>query len=235
MSLGSIVVPATTEQGDTTMTTTTSRTTTSRTPTHVALHPLLDERRSPRSFDPDHHLDDDSLHSLLEAARWAPSSMNRQPWRLVVARRGTAAHRTVMATLNDGNRRWAGDASALVVAIAERSRDGQPIPTADYDLGLAIAQLTVQAHAMGLHVHQMGGFDAQAARDVVGLPDDLAPVVVVAVGRRDDPERLPDDLRERETAPRVRRPLAETVLAVDGQPWGDERDAAHMRGARRVA
>jgi nitroreductase len=199
-------------------------TTTGRTRTSVALHPLLNERRSPRSFDPDHHLDDDALHALLEAARWAPSSMNRQPWRLVVARRGTDAHDALMRTLNEGNRRWAGNASALVVAIAERSRDGQPIGTAEYDLGLAIAQLTVQAQAMGLHVHQMGGFDTSHAHRLLGLTDDLAPVVVVAVGHRDDPERLPDDLRERETAPRVRRPLAETVLAVDGHQWRDERD-----------
>jgi nitroreductase len=120
------------------------------------LHPLIADRHSPRSFDPVHELDDASLAALLEAARWAPSAMNHQPWRLVVARRGTDAHAEVFHTLMPGNQRWAGDAAALVVAIAEHSRDGYPIETAQYDLGLAVAQMTTQAQAMGLHVHQMG-------------------------------------------------------------------------------
>ena len=188
------------------------------------LHPLIADRHSPRSFDPAHELDDASLGMLLEAARWAPSAMNHQPWRLVVARRGTAAHADVFATLMPGNQRWAGDASVLVVAIAESSRAGAPIVTAQYDLGLAMAQMTTQAQAMGLHVHQMGGFDKAAAGQVLGLGDDLVPVVVAAVGRRDAPDRLPDDLRARETAPRSRRPLAETVLAVDGRRWAQAQD-----------
>lgn len=196
-------------------------TTTPDADTSVDVHPLIAQRHSPRSFDPSHELDDATLTSLLEAARWAPSSMNRQPWRLVVARRGTSAHEALLGTLNEGNRRWAVHASALVVAVAERVRDGEPIGTADYDLGLAMAQLTVQAQSRGLHVHQMGGFDPQAARHLLGLGADLAPVVVLAVGRRDVPDRLPADLRQRETAPRSRRPLRETVLAVDGLPWDD--------------
>lgn len=193
------------------------------------MHALLDERVSPRSFDPDHVLDDADVAALLEAARWAPSSMNKQPWRFVVARRGSQAHADVVAALMPGNATWAPDASALVVALAERTRDGAPIPTADYDLGLAVMQMTVQAHAHGLHVHQMGGFDAAAMREVLDVGHELAPVVVVAIGKRDRPERLPDDLRRREVAPRARRPLAETVLAVDGQPWratGDRASAA---------
>lgn len=189
------------------------------------LHPLIADRHSPRSFDPVHELDDASLAALLEAARWAPSAMNHQPWRLVVARRGTDAHAEVFHTLMPGNQRWAGDAAALVVAIAEHSRDGYPIETAQYDLGLAVAQMTTQAQAMGLHVHQMGGFDKTAARQVLGLSDDLVPVVVVAVGRRDVPDRLPDDLRSRETAPRGRRSLDQTVLSVDGRRWAEAQDA----------
>jgi nitroreductase len=188
------------------------------------LHPLIADRHSPRSFDPAHELDDTSLVALLEAARWAPSAMNQQPWRLVVARRDTPAHTEVFQMLLPGNQRWAGDASALVVAIAERSRAGEALATAQYDLGLAIAQMTTQAQAMGLHVHQMGGFDKAAAGDLLGLADGLVPVVVVAVGRRDVPERLPDDLRQRETAPRHRRPLAETVLSVDGHRWAESGD-----------
>ena len=183
------------------------------------LHPLLSDRLSPRSFDPSHEVDDATLLTLLEAARWAPSSMNRQPWRFVVARRGTTPHTEVMAALNEGNRVWAGDASLLVVAIAERNRDGVALTTADYDLGLSVAQLGVQAHALDLHAHQMGGFDAAVLRRTLELDESLDPVVVVALGRRDVAHRLPEHLRERETAARTRRPLADLVLSVDGLPW----------------
>lgn len=190
--------------------------------TTPGLHPVLADRSSPRSYDPDHAVSNAELRSVLEAARWAPSSMNRQPWRFVVARRGSQVHGLVMESLAAGNQVWAKDASVLVVAIAERSRDGRPIGTADYDLGLAVAQLAFQAHSQGLHAHQMGGFDHGMLTDVLGLDPDLAPVVVVALGRRDHHDRLPDDLRRREIAPRVRRPLSETVLVVDdrtGAEW----------------
>lgn len=195
-------------------------------PATVDLHTLVAQRVSPRSFDPGHEMDDATLLALLEAARWAPSSMNAQPWRFAAARRGTPLHAQVMAALHPGNQVWAGDASVLVVAIAERERDGRPVPTAHYDLGLAVAQLTMQAHAAGLHAHQMGGFDAAALAGPLGLDASLSPVVVVAIGLRDEPHRLPEHLRVRETAPRVRRSLDEVVLTVDGQPVGSRRDTA---------
>lgn len=190
------------------------------------LHELLAARVSPRSFDPGHEVDDATLLSLLEAARWAPSSMNAQPWRFAAARRGTSLHAQVMAVLDPGNQVWAGDASVLVVAIAESERDGAPVATAHYDLGLAVAQLTMQAQAVGLHAHQMGGFDGDALADLLGLEPSLSPVVVVAVGLRDEPDRLPEQLRTRETAPRVRRRLDEVVLTVDGAPLGSRLDSA---------
>lgn len=202
--------------------------------TTTGLHPVLADRSSPRSYDPEHSLSDTELRAVLEAARWAPSSMNRQPWRFVVARRGSQVHEVVMASLAAGNQVWAKDASALVVAIAERTRDGRPIGTADYDLGLAVAQLSLQAHAQGLHAHQMGGFDHGFLADVLGLDPELAPVVVVALGRRDHHDRLPEELRRRETAPRVRRPLSETVLVVDdrtGADWLSEGSASRDAGA----
>lgn len=191
------------------------------------LHPLLVDRSSPRSFDTGHDLADDQLAALLEAARWAPSSMNHQPWRFAVSRRGTTLHERIVDALMPGNAAWAHTASALVVAIAERTRDGRRIATADYDLGLSVMQMTVQAHALGLHVHQMGGFDHEAVSRTLGLEDALAPVVVIAVGRRDVPERLPEHLRSREVAPRTRRGLDETLLAVDdvaGAEWLRSRD-----------
>jgi nitroreductase len=191
----------------------------------MALHPLLAQRASTRAFDETHELDDATLTALLDAARWAPSSMNRQPWRFAVARRGTALHAQVLATLHGGNRRWAGDAAAVVVALAERQRDGLPLGSADYDLGLAVAQLTVQASSLGLATHQMGGFDHAAMTLLLQPGEGLHPVVVVAVGRPGDPGRLPADLREREDAPRERRPLEQIVLAWD-DTTSEQGDAA---------
>jgi nitroreductase len=190
----------------------------------MSLHPLLAQRTSTRAFDPTHEVDDVTLVALLDAARWAPSSMNRQPWRFAVARRGTALHGQVLTTLHGGNRRWAADAAALVVALAERQRDGLALGSADYDLGLAVAQLTVQASALGLATHQMGGFDHPALTRLLQPGEGVHPVVVVAVGSAGDPSRLPADLREREHAPRKRRPLEQTVLAWDDGPA--ERDDA---------
>ncbi len=101
------------------------------------------------------------------------------------------------------------------MALAERQRDGLPLGSADYDLGLAVAQLTVQASALGLATHQMGGFDHTTMTGLLQPGEGLHPVVVVAVGRAGDPQQLPADLREREDAPRERRPLEHTVLAWD--------------------
>lgn len=187
----------------------------------MTLHPVLAERTSTRAFDRSATLDDTTVLSLLEAARWAPSSMNRQPWRFAVARRGTALHAQVLATLHGGNRRWAGDAGALLVALAERQRDGLRLGSADYDLGLAVGQLTVQAHALGLAVHQMGGFDHAALTRLLRPADGLHPVVVVAVGTAADPAHLPADLQERERSPRERRPLDQTVLVWDDEAADD--------------
>jgi nitroreductase len=182
------------------------------------LHPLLAQRWSPRAFDPDAVLDDVALGALLEAARWAPSSMNHQPWRFVVARRGDAVHATVLERLAPANQRWARHAAALVVAVAEVERDGHHLGSARYDLGLAVAQLVLQATADGLATHQMGGFDHAGLHSDLAMPAGFVPVVVVAVGPAGDPAGLDEDLKTRERAPRHRRPLAETAFAAWGVP-----------------
>ncbi|MFN8074182.1 MAG: nitroreductase family protein [Kineosporiaceae bacterium] len=183
------------------------------------VHDLLAERWSPRSFDPDAVLDDATLVRLLEAARWAASAMNAQPWRFLVARRGTEAHARLFATLAGTNQLWAGDASVLVLAVADtQDAEGNPWHYAAYDTGQAVAQLTVQAHADGLAVHQMGGFDRDAVAEAFSLPERLVPQVVVAVGTPSTPERLPDFLAERETAPRQRRELADLLLNPEDLP-----------------
>src|ERR1700749_2369380 len=176
--------------------------------TTVPVHPLLAERWSPRGFDQAHDLADDRLTALLEAARWAPSAANSQPWRFAVARRGEEAHARLFAALAPGNQAWAGAASALILVAARTAgEEGQPQPFALYDTGLAVAALVPQAQADGLAVHQMGGFATAAVRSEFSLDDSLTPVVVIAVGLPDAGADLPAPLAARETAPRTRHPL----------------------------
>lgn len=185
----------------------------SHSPPGITLHPLLANRRSPRAFDPTAEVTSQELAALLEAARWAPSSFNSQPWRFVVGRRDDDTHKRIFATLVPHNQRWAGRAAVLLVgAHLTRTEQGHELGFAAYDLGQAVAHLTMQAAALGLHVHQMAGFDAAALHQELSLPEQVRAKVVVSVGRRDDPDRLPEDLREREHAPRERMRVADLLL-----------------------
>ena len=177
--------------------------------------PILDvlaERWSTRVFDAATPIDESALASALEAARWAPSANNSQPWRFVVARRGSDAHRTIIEALIGFNQSWASDAAAFVVFATTTSSEGKPLVWAAYDAGQAAAYFTVQAHAAGLHTHQMGGFDRDAIAEAFGFGEGLAAVTVMAVGALGDVDAAPEALRERELAPRTRRPVADSVL-----------------------
>jgi nitroreductase len=188
--------------------------------TAVPVHPLLAERWSPRGFDLAHEIGDEALAALLEAARWAPSAQNSQPWRFLVTRRGEPAHDRLYAALAPGNQAWAGAASALILVAARTAGDdGRPQPWALYDTGQAVAALVTQAQADGLSVHQMGGFDTGAVRTGFGLGEHLTPVVVLAIGRHDTEAGLPEPLAAREAAPRTRRPLGDLLLPASvGHP-----------------
>lgn len=176
---------------------------------------ILAERWSPRAFAADETVDETRLASALEAARWAPSANNSQPWRFVVARRGTPAHARIHDALVGFNQAWAGDAAVLIVAVAETAdADGKPRGFAAYDLGQAVAHLSVQAHHDGLHVHQMGGFDHDALRTAFALDARFEPLTVIALGPIGDPATLPDVLQQREAAPRERRPLSDSLIAA---------------------
>jgi nitroreductase len=179
-------------------------------------HPVLDilaERWSPRAYDATTPIDEDKLATALEAARWTPSANNVQPWRFIVARRGTALHAQIVDSLMGFNQAWAVNAAVLIVAVAETAtEDGTPITHALYDLGQAVAHFSVQAHHDGLHVHQMSGFDPEVVREFADLEPRFTAVTVFAVGEFGDVEALPEVLQQRETAPRVRRPIAETVI-----------------------
>jgi len=178
----------------------------------AAIHPLLAERWSPRAFTPD-AVSEAALTAMLQAARWAPSAANTQPWRFSVVRNGEPAFADVVAGLAPGNQVWAQHAPVLLVAIAQVERDGRDVSLyGAYDLGQAVAHLSVQAHAEGLHVHQMGGFDHDAVAAALAVPAGFRPLTVVAIGRVGDPATLPDGYRERETAPRTRLDLSEIVV-----------------------
>jgi nitroreductase len=176
--------------------------------TAVPLHPVLATRWSPHGFDRDHDITDEQVTALLEAARWAPSANNSQPWRFLVARRDEAAFGTLTALLADGNRAWAAHAGALVLVAAQTVDEaGRERRWAHYDTGQAVAALTVQAQAEGLAVHQMGGFDAAAAHATFGMDPSVTPLVVAAIGRHDPEAPLPEHLTARERAPRTRDPI----------------------------
>jgi nitroreductase len=183
--------------------------------TTTSLHPVLAGRWSPRGFDRSHRLSDVQLAAVLEAARWAPSASNSQPWRFLVTRRGDADFDRLAARLAAGNRSWARHASALILVATETvDETGRRRPWAWYDAGQAVAGLTVQAQVEGLAVHQMGGFDADAAARTFRLEETTAPVVVLALGRHDPLAELPEPLASRERAPRTRLPLESLVLAT---------------------
>ncbi|GAB2557139.1 nitroreductase family protein [Leucobacter ruminantium] len=176
----------------------------------------LAERWSPRAFDTDHTFPEGALRGIMEAARWAPSANNTQPWRFIIARRGGESFAKVEDTLMGFNRTWAGAAAALIVNIAETTdAEGKDRPWAEYDLGQAVAHLSVQAHAEGFYTHQMGGFDREAIRTAFELDERLVPVSITAIGAIGDAEQLSETLRERETAPRTRLPLEDIVLVRD--------------------
>jgi nitroreductase len=181
----------------------------------TALHPLLAARWSPRAFDATHVLTDDDVGALLEAARWAPSASNSQPWRFAVAHRGTPEHAAVVEALVGWNQQWAPAASVLLVAAAVTVTDeGKPLRWAAYDTGQAVAHLSLQAQAMGLVVHQMGGFDTEAVARLLGSDQALVPQTVVAVGRHDPSAALPEKLAAREAAPRERLDTATLLRPI---------------------
>ncbi|HEY2557185.1 MAG TPA: nitroreductase family protein [Diaminobutyricibacter sp.] len=181
--------------------------------TSAPLLGVLADRWSPRAYDASAPVDELKVTAALEAARWSPSANNTQPWRFIVARRGTPEFDTVTANLMGFNQAWAGSAGVLIVALAETvDESGNERPWAKYDLGQAIAHLSIQAHHDGLHAHQMGGFVADGLREAFGIDERFAPVSVTALGVLGAPDDLPEALREREVAPRSRTDLDDLLL-----------------------
>jgi len=156
---------------------------------------------------------DEELLPLFEAARWAPSSRNNQPWRFIYAKRESVYWGTLFGLLVEFNQLWVKDAAALVVIISKKTFDfnGQPSATHAFDTGAAWENLALEASARGLVAHGMEGFDYEAARRELHVPDEYDVHAMIAIGKAGDPKNLPFDLQEREV-PSDRRPLSELVM-----------------------
>ncbi len=182
------------------------------------LHPLLQQRWSPRAFAP-RAVERAKLLSLLEAARWAPSGSNRQPWAFVVGMHGDDAYTRLAECLNPSNAEWALAAPVLILSVAQTvNSEGKPIRYALHDVGLAEMSLIVQAMALDLHVHPMAGFSQERARAAFEIPEGFEPVVMLAVGYLGDPAQLNERRRAQELESRNRKPLREFVF---GETWGE--------------
>ena len=181
--------------------------------TSVPVHEIIATRRSPRSFDETATISDDNLRGVLEAARWAASAFNGQPWRFFVGKRGDEVFGQILTSLGEFNQSWAKSASVLILVSGKTTkRDGSIHADFQYDCGLAVAQLVIEAHHRGLIAHQMTGFDKTIAQSELSISADLMPVVVIALGTQDVPEKLTGPLLERELAKRERLPLSEIVV-----------------------
>lgn len=188
-------------------------------PAEFPIHELIANRWSPRAFG-DKHIAPETLRSLFEAARWAPSSSNEQPWSFIVATRNDAENfEKALQPLVEFNVAWARHAALVGFAVCELAfaKNKAANRNAQYDTGAAMALLSIEATARGLFVHQMAGFDPETAREVFNIPAGFETIAAFAVGYPGDPNSLPQPLRDRELAPRLRKPIRDFVMT--GQ-WG---------------
>ncbi|HZG85775.1 nitroreductase family protein [Paenibacillus sp.] len=173
------------------------------------IDPVFIQRWSPRSF-ANKDVPEETLFSLFEAARWAPSANNMQPWRFIVARTKEDLE-TFHSFILPGNLAWCQNAPALAVLASATTTERGDNRAHAFDAGTAWGYLALEATRQGLVTHAMGGFDREKARAALGLPDDVEPQIVIAIGYRGEKEALPENLQEREQ-PNGRRPLNETVF-----------------------
>ncbi|HMD10547.1 MAG TPA: nitroreductase family protein [Candidatus Acidoferrum sp.] len=183
-------------------------------PTNFPVHDLIRDRWSPRAFS-DKPVDREILASLFEAARWAPSSNNEQPWAYLVATKDNAEDfAKTLSVLVEFNADWAKNAPVLLLAVSRlKFPNGNPNRNAFYDTGAATMLLSIEATARGLAVHQMAGFDPAKAKQVFEIPADCEPIAAIAIGYPGDPNSLSQKLQDRENAPRTRKPLTEFVMS----------------------
>lgn len=188
-----------------------------------AVDPIFLNRWSPRAFDDKAIISDEELMTIFDAAHWAPSSFNSQPWRFIYARRDTPEWSRIFNLLVPMNQAWAARASALVVLVSANTAQlpGAPGPSPSYthslDAGAAWAYLALQATQLGWHAHAMAGFDVARAPEALNVPDTFRVETVIAIGRIGDKSVLPPPLQEREQ-PNARRPVEELVMQGQFRP-----------------
>ena len=199
-------------------------------PVEFPVHELIQNRWSPRAFS-DKAVPQEVLRSLFEAARWAPSSNNEQPWAYIVATKDDAENfEKSLGALVEFNANWAKKAPVLVIAVAELAfaKNNAPNRNAQYDVGAASLQLSIEATARGLVVHQMAGFDPETAKEAYDIPQGWEPIAAMAIGYPGDASSLPEPLQSREKAPRSRKRIREFVMS--GQ-WGHTAEFAKYTGS----
>ena len=187
--------------------------------TNYPIEDILRRRWSPRAFS-DRMVEREKLQSLFEAARWAASSFNEQPWNFIVATKQNIEQYTILLNcLVEKNQQWARLAPVLMVSVAKLNfeKTSKPNRHAFHDVGLAMGNLILQATAMDLFVHQMAGILPQKVRESYGIPDGYEPVAGVALGYAADVDVLPEPFREQELAPRKRKPIESFVFQ---EAWG---------------
>ena len=180
---------------------------------------LLKRRWSPRAFS-DQMVEPEKLLSLFEAARWAPSSFNEQPWHFVLATKEKPEdHARLLSCLVEKNQEWAQGAPVLMVSVAKLNfeKTGKPNRHAFHDVGLAVGTMIVQATSLDLFVHQMAGFSPEKVAELYQIPDDFEPVAAIAIGYPGEINDLPEQFRGQETGPRSRKPIESFVF--EGR-WG---------------
>jgi nitroreductase len=190
--------------------------------TSVELHPLLANRWSPVCFRSE-PLTKTQIAQLCEAARWAPSSYNDQPWSFLLAPRDDqAAFGKLLGCLAEANQVWAREAGLLVLAVAQTTlkKTGNPNKFGLHDTGMATISMVLQAEALGLKAHAMGGYNAAQTRALYAIPETHEPAAVIAIGHPGESATLPPDLRKREEGARIRQPLSQMAFTGKfGQPF----------------
>jgi len=180
--------------------------------TQHPVHTLIKERWSARAFS-DKNISDELLNQFVEAASWAASSMNEQPWMYYAAHRGTEAFNQMVEVLMPGNQAWAKDAAVLMISLAKKNfTNGHPNRHYMHDVGAANQNLMLEATANGVLGHLMGGFDVVKTKEVFAIEEDLEPVVIIALGYPGSAEQLPAPFNEREVAPRMRKELSAILV-----------------------
>ena len=178
---------------------------------------LIAERWSPRAF-LEKPVEREKLLSMFEAAKWAPSAFNAQPWRFLAAEKSDAAdYAKMLSCLAEANQTWAGKAPVLMILLAKKTfaYNGKPNRWAMHDCGLALENLLLETQALGLAAHPMAGFSVDAVREKYSVPEDYEPLVAIAAGYEGDPDQLSGDLKTRELEPRERNPLEKFVFSKE--------------------